>query len=115
MYREETSESQLHTNDDKFWSFPAVIQDEAINFKNWFSNAGNQSPSIRFPTSQLLRHREQSVAVRVCGLFRALRIPELIAEPRIFDSYRRSDIIYFVLCRVTPLSELVRRIIAWLP
>jgi len=34
MYREETSESQLPTTDDKFWSFPAVIQEEAINFKN---------------------------------------------------------------------------------
>jgi hypothetical protein len=115
MDREETSETQLPTNDDKFWSFPAVIQEKVINLKNWFSNAGNQSPSIRFASSQLLPHREQSVAVRVCGLFRAFRIPELIAEPRIFDSYRRSDVIHFVLCRVTPLSELVCRITAWMP
>jgi hypothetical protein len=115
MDGEETSGTQLPANDDKFWSFPFVIHREIINFKNWFSNAGNQSPSIRLHSIQLLRHRKQSVTVSVCGLFRAPRIPELIREPRIFDSYRRSDVIYFDLWRVTPLSELVRRNTTWLP
>jgi len=84
MDGEETSDIQLPTNDDKFWSFSAVIHREIINFKNWFSNAGNQSPSIRLPSNQLLRHREQSVPVSVCGLFRAPRIPRL--------DYRTQDI-----------------------
>ena len=74
MGREETSETQLPTNDDNLSSFLAVIHREIINFKNWFSNAGNQSPSIRLPSNQLLRHREHSVTVSVCGLFRAPRI-----------------------------------------
>ena len=29
------------------WSFLAAIRGEAINFKNWFSNAGNQPAFIR--------------------------------------------------------------------
>ena len=115
MAREETSEIQVPTKDDKFWSFPAVIHREIINFKNWFSNTGNQSPSIRLLSNQLLRHREQSVTVSVCGLFRVPRLHELITELRIFDFYRRSDVIYFELWSVTPLSQQVRRNTAWLP
>ena len=71
-------------------------------------------PSAYPPTSYyvIVSSLYRSASVACFGLPES---PDLITEPRIFDSYRRSYVIYFEPWRVTPLSELVCRNIAWLP